>query len=192
MAEEATAAPKKKGKLKVIILGLVALLVVGGAGAGGAIYLTGGLHAGAHEEEIDEDMPQLNPKAEVSEEAVKEAKRKARQNGRPDPRVFQATYIPIEDPFTANLSGGENFVQVGIGLSTYYDAKVTEHVETHKMAIRSAILMVLSETDPVDVQTFSGKTRLKAALKNAVNDVLTNREGFGGIDDVYFTSFVAQ
>lgn len=192
MADEAAAAaPKKKGKLKIIILGLLALIVVGGGGAGAAIYLTGGLHAGAHEEEEDADHPQLNPKAEVSEEAVREAKRKAR-NGRPDPRIFQATYIAIEDPFTANLSGGENFVQVSLGLSTYYDAKVAEHVEAHKMAIRSAILMVLSETDPVDVQTHSGKVRLKAALKNAVNDVLTNREGFGGIDDVYFTSFVAQ
>ena len=38
----------------------------------------------------------------------------------------------------------------------------------------------------------SGKEALRQELKNAINNALTIREGFGGIDDVYFTSFVTQ
>ena len=101
--------------------------------------------------------------------------------------------IPLEDNFTSNLRGGEAFVQIGIGVSTYYDERVIEHARAHEMAVRSA--------DPDDAcpsrirspsPRSQGKEALKEALKNAINDVLTNREGFGGIDEVYFTSFVTQ
>ena len=46
--------------------------------------------------------------------------------------------------------------------------------------------------DEVSITTVRGKEALKLVLKNAINEVLTNREGFGGIDEVYFTSFVSQ
>ena len=46
--------------------------------------------------------------------------------GRPDPASFKATYIPLEGNFTSNLRGGDAFVQVGLGLSTFYDEHVDE------------------------------------------------------------------
>jgi flagellar FliL protein len=52
--------------------------------------------------------------------------------------------------------------------------------------------MTLTEQDPTVIGTLQGKQALKQALKNAINEALTIREGFGGIDDVYFTSFVTQ
>jgi flagellar FliL protein len=52
--------------------------------------------------------------------------------------------------------------------------------------------MTLSEADPAVVATAEGKQQLRLALRNAVNEVLTIKEGFGGIDEVYFTSFVTQ
>ena len=127
----------------------------------------------------------------ISDAAATRA-RAAAHSGRPDPRVFRTTYIPLEGNFTSNLRGGDNFVQVGLGLSTFYDDHVKENVERNMMAIRSAVILALSEADPVEITTLSGKEALKEALKNAINRVLTNREGFGGIDDVYFTSFVTQ
>jgi flagellar FliL protein len=60
------------------------------------------------------------------------------------------------------------------------------------MAIRSAVLLALSEQDAGALSTPQGKEQLKAKLRLAVNDVLKKREGFGGIDDVYFTSLVIQ
>jgi flagellar FliL protein len=182
------AAKKKGGKLKKLIL-LVVILAAIGAGAAGGWYALGGF--GGHGEEADADQPQLVVREGVSSSAAARAEARAHA-GHPDPRVFQATYIPLEGNFTSNLSGGDAFVQIGIGLSTYYDERVSTAVERHSMALRSAILMTLSEADPVEIATPSGKTRLKETLKNAINNVLTNREGFGGIDDVYFTSFVTQ
>ena len=176
---DAAAKPGKKGgkKKKLILLLLVVLL---GAGSGGG-----------HAADAHADEPQLVVKDGVSEAAAERARAAAR-SGRPDPRIFKTTYIPLEGNFTSNLRGGDSFVQVGVGLSTFYDDHVKENVERNMMALRSAIILTLSEADPVEITTLSGKEALKNALKDAINRVLTNREGFGGIDDVYFTSFVTQ
>lgn len=187
---------KKSGKMKKIMLILIVLILVGGGGAAGGLYaMTGSVFGGGHaaEEEEGPERPELVVREGVSEAAADRARERAAQpNASPDARVFQATYIPLEGSFTSNLADGEAFVQIGIGVSTYYGAPVAERVAAHDMAIRSAILMTLSEQDPVAITTLPGKTALKQQLKNAINEVLTNREGFGGIDDVYFTSFVTQ
>jgi flagellar FliL protein len=182
-------AKKKGGKKKKLILLLVALIVIGGGAAGG-YFAMGGFRS--HHEDTNPDLPQLVVKEGVSDEAAEAGRARARQNGHPDPHVFQSSYIPLEGNFTSNLHGGDAFVQIGLGVSTYYDTHVTDNVTRNMMAIRSAVIMILSEADPVDITTFQGKQRLKEALKNAINGVLTNREGFGGIDEVYFTSFVTQ
>jgi flagellar FliL protein len=186
---EADAKPKKKGgkKKKLILLLLVVLL-----GAGGGYYAMYGL-PGSHSaaEDPHADDPQLVVREGVSSAAADRARAAAR-GGRPDPRVFKTTYIPLEGNFTSNLRGGDNFVQIGLGLSTFFDDHVKDNVERNMMAIRSAIILAISEADPVEITTLSGKEALKNALKDAINRVLTNREGFGGIDDVYFTSFVTQ
>lgn len=185
---EAGAKPKKKGgkKKKLILLLIVVLL-----GAGGGYYAMYGL-PGSHrnaEAEQHADEPQLVVRDGMT---ATDAQRTAARQGRVDPHVFKTTYIPLEGNFTSNLRGGDNFVQIGLGLSTFYDDHVKEAVERNMMAIRSAIILTLSEADPVEITTLSGKEALKNALKDAINRVLTNREGFGGIDDVYFTSFVTQ
>ncbi|MBV9883447.1 MAG: flagellar basal body-associated FliL family protein [Sphingomonadaceae bacterium] len=174
--------------MKKLILLLVALIVIGGGAAGGYFAMGGFRH---HADEPNPDLPQLVVKEGVSDETAAAARVRAR-GGHPDPHVFQSTYVPLEGNFTSNLRGGDAFVQVGLGVSTYYDTHVTENVTRNMMAIRSAVIMTLSEADPIDITTFQGKQRLKEALKNAINAVLTNREGFGGIDEVYFTSFVTQ
>jgi flagellar FliL protein len=183
-------APKKKKRGKKLLFLILALLVIGGGAAGGYFAVYGGGHEA---EEEDPNQPQLVVREGVSEEAATEARQRARgRNGRPDPRVFQATYIPLEGQFTSNLRGGDAFVQIAIGVSTYYDQRVGERLTAHNMAIRSAVLTALSEADPVAITTLRGKEELKETLRNAINNVLTNREGFGGIDEVYFTSFVTQ
>ena len=187
---EAAEPKKKKKKGRKLLFLILALLVIGGGAAGGYYAVWGGGHEAEAE---DPNQPQLVVREGVSEEAAAEARQRAHgRNARPDPRVFQATYIPLEGQFTSNLRGGDAFVQIQIGVSTFYDQRVGERLTAHNMAIRSAILTTLSEADPVAITTLRGKEELKETLRNAINNVLTNREGFGGIDEVYFTSFVTQ
>lgn len=191
MSETEQPKPRKKSRLKKLLILTVALIVIGGGGAGAVLYASGGVMPGSAAEHEDTDQPQLVPRDGANPASVDAARARARQ-GQVDPRLFQPTYVPLEGNFTSNLRGGGSFVQIGLGISTYYDEGVIENVRKHDMAIRSAILMALTEQDPQNIATVRGKQALKIALRNAINEVLTNREGFGGIDEVYFTSFVSQ
>ena len=59
-------------------------------------------------------------------------------------------------------------------------------------AALSTLLTVLADTPEGDVYSPEGKARLQVRLTAAINKVLTDTEGFGGIDRVYFKSFLVQ
>ena len=58
--------------------------------------------------------------------------------------------------------------------------------------MRSAILMALGDTTEEQVFTSEGKKQLQKRLAKAINDTLKQKEGFGGVGNVYFTNFVVQ
>ncbi|WP_106639013.1 flagellar basal body-associated FliL family protein [Allosphingosinicella vermicomposti] len=185
---------KKPGKMKKILLMTVLIVGIGGGGVGAGLY-AGGMLPGAggksHAPVIDPNQPHLVPRDGTSEADA--AKYHSAQGDKsPDPRLFKASYYPLEQNFTVNLRDTDGFMQLGLGVSTFYDERVLENVKTHEMAIRSAVLLALSDQDSIALATPQGKDQLRKDLKKAVNDVLKAKEGFGGIDDVYFTSMVMQ
>ncbi len=182
---------KKRGRgKKILVLGTL-LLLLGGGGAGAALYASNAGLIGGEPAPAEPDRPHLVLRDGVSES---EAARYFSRTGdkRVDPTKFQATYHPLGENFTSNLRDGNGFVQIGLGVSTYYDEKVVENVKLHEMAIRSAVLLALSEQESTALGTPQGKEQLKTSLRGSINEVLKKKEGFGGIDDVYFTSFVIQ
>jgi flagellar FliL protein len=194
------AAPRKKGKFKKLLFIGVGAIVLIGAGAGAGIYF-GALSA--HEAKPEDHYPKLvlrseggdAPPAEgESEEAPLKTGTVSVPNDKykVDPRKYEITYYPISEAFTTNLADGSGFLQIGISLSTFYDGKVINNIKRQAVPIRSVVLMVLAEQDPALLSTSQGKQRLQRQLTAAINDVLHDKEGFGGIDNVYFTSLVIQ
>lgn len=189
--EKGTEAKPKKGKGKTILMGLMAVLLLGGGGAAGGYFLAGSLGP-AHEEAEDPNRPKLIAQ-DGSEIAVNAA-------GKPQADVpaglseaaFKASYHRIEEPFTSNLKDSSSFAQISLAVSTYYDERVLTNIQTHEMAIRSAVLMVLAEQDASELSTQIGKRALQKRLTQEMNAVLSEKSGFGGIDDIYFTNFVIQ
>lgn len=182
---------KKKGKGKKIFLLLGGLALLGGGG-GAALYASNaGLIGGGGNGPAEPERPNLVLRDGVSET---EAARHFSRTGdkRVDGTKFVASYYPLTESFTSNLRDDSGMVQVGLGVSTFYDESVLENVKTHEMAIRSAVLLVLTEQDSTVLSTGQGKEALKQRLRAAVNEVLKKKEGFGGIDEVYFTSLVIQ
>jgi flagellar protein FliL len=179
---------KKAGKKKLLLIGTT-LLLLGGGGAGAALFATG--MVGGKSGPAQPDRPQLVPREGVSEY---DAARYFSPTGdkKVDPTKFQATYIPLKDKFTSNLNDGDGFVQIELGVATYYDERVAQAVEKHDIPIRSAIIETLTSNGSMTIAAPDGKAKLRAALRKSVNDVLKQKEGFGGIDDVYFTSFIMQ
>jgi flagellar FliL protein len=83
-------------------------------------------------------------------------------------------------------------VQVSIACSTHRDYRVVLWLKKHELAIRSAMLAVLADTTDESIQTPQGKEALQRRLTAAINKVLTDTEGFGGVDAVYFKNFIIQ
>ncbi|BBD98913.1 flagellar basal body-associated protein FliL [Sphingobium amiense] len=109
-----------------------------------------------------------------------------------NPAAYQATYFQLPQPFTSNMSDTDAFAQISVAVSTYYDYRVIAAVKQHEMPIRSQVLMMLAEQPQELLDTPKGKQMLQKKIRDVVNDVLKQKTGYGGVDNVYFTNFVIQ
>lgn len=204
--ESADAPKKKKKKNLLLLVGLPVLLLGGGGGAAFYGMQAGWFSATAHAEQNDE--PRLVPKSEEKRASMSgggegghggegEGGAAPGHGGKPTPKgeggdKYASSYYPMEKEFTSNLQDSVHFVQVGIAVSTPYDERVLENIKTHEIAIRSAVLMALGETTEDEVFTAEGKRHIQDRLAKAINGVLKEKEGFGGVSNVYFTNFIVQ
>ena len=191
-------AKPKKAKGKGMLVKLVAGLVLVGAGGGGtfALVKSGMLGGGEGEAHAKEDnTPKLVRKGEEDPFAPKaegkEGEGPAEVEG-DGGSEYRTSYYNFADDFTSNLKNSSALVQISIACSTRRDGRVLMWVKKHELAIRSEILVVLADTPEEDAFTPEGKERLQKRLTAAINKVLTQTEGFGGVDAVYFKSFLVQ
>lgn len=198
MSDKKNKEPKPK-KGKGLVVKLVAGLVLVGAGGGGtfALVKSGMLGGGEGEAHVKEDnQPKLVRKGEEDPFAPK-AEAKEGEGGAAEVEgdggsEFKTSYYNFTDEFTSNLKNSSALVQISLACSTRRDGRVLMWLKKHELAIRSQILVVLADTPEEDAFTPQGKDRLQKRLTDAINKVLTETEGFGGIDKVYFKSFLVQ
>jgi flagellar FliL protein len=183
---------KGKGGIIKIALGAVLLLGVGAGGAYGAFAM--GLF-GTAGGPAEPDQPKLVLKGEEDPYtlpgAEKEKDAAAPVYGEGGSK-YRTAYYSFEDSFTSNLADSPGLVQVELAVSTRRDGRVLQWVKSHELAIRSAILAQLAATTEAEVYDVEGKKRLGERLTQAVNDVLEENEGFGGVDAVHFRGFLVQ
>ena len=195
--EESAAPKKKKGKGKKMLFLLVGLVLIGGGTAGG-LYAAGvGPFKHAGEALAAVTGPRLVPKSEQKRIGLGTGEGGGAGASKPGTtgtggEKYASNYYAMEKEFTANLQDSVHFVQVGIAISTPYDDTVIENIKTNEIAVRSAVLMTLSDTSEEQVFSTDGKKQLQARLTQAINAVLKEKEGFGGVGNVYFTNFIVQ
>ena len=191
MAEN-DAEPKAGGGLvkKLLIFGGGGLLLITiGLGAG---YLIFGGGQPDPSEEIEEIIERKMQEREAAEEEVDNSTPQKMSKDTPEEEVFETIYHEFPGTFTTNLAGSRKMLQVGVGVSTQYDDTVMMNVESHQLALRSVILGVISNFSEDDVKGATGRDKLAAALRDAINGKLEVLENFGGVEEVHFTSFVLQ
>jgi flagellar FliL protein len=188
-------APKKKGgKGKLIVFVLLAVLLAGGGTVGGlwAAGMLGGAKGAIAE------GPKLVPKSEQKRPGADGKEGEAATSGGAKPPSgsggdkYASNYYALDKDFTSNLRDSPHYVQIGIAVSTPYDDSVIENLKTNEIAVRSAVLMALGDATEEEVTTGDGKKHLAQRLVQAINATLKQKEGFGGISNVYFTNFVVQ
>ena len=191
MSDDAKAAPAKKGGKKKLILLVIGALGLAGGGVAGGMVAAGMGGGGAHAaEKEDPDAPKLVVRE--GQHADPTVAHRPVGSFAPDPRAYKPSYYPMDQNFTSNLRDTDGIAQMGIGVSTFYDQKVLDNFKDNEMPIRSAVLETIASQDAFVLETPEGKAQLQSRLKDAMNKVLVEKTGYGGIDSVYFTSFIIQ
>ena len=194
MADEENEEPKKKSGLVKILLFVFAgiLFIAVGLGVG---YLMFGSQQPDPSDEIDAIIEKTKDEAEAEKQAALEQVENAAEKvakEKPEAETFVTTYFEFPGTFTTNLRSSRRFLQLGLGVSTQYDNSVMLNIETHQLALRSEILNVMSEFTEEDIQGKAGRESLAKALADGINKKMLKLEGFGGVEEVHFTSFVLQ
>jgi len=198
MSKEATpeeAGPRPKPAKKGMMVKVMACLGLVGVGGGAAygLMLRGMIGEATHTE--DDNKPKFvlkgeeDPYAPPSEGHTENLGEEIDGVGG---SPYRTSYYSFAEEFTSNLRSSGHFVQLSLAASTNYDGRVLMWMKKHELAIRSAILIVLADTSEEEAYSVDGKARLQKRLTAAINKVLTQNEGFGGVKDVLFKSYIVQ
>ena len=212
MAEENNQEEGKKSPIKLILM-IVGGITLLGAGIGLGIFMGGGedtdpsaeisqiIEKKENPDKSDEDAEGNEEEESASNDCSEEEKDeegncptgpKKIPKITPEEEIFTTTYYEFPGNFTSNLKGSKKFLQISVGVSTQYDEQVMANVESHQLALRSEILTTMSEFTSDEIAGREGKDSLANSIKDSINDMLMKVEGFGGIENVHFTSFVIQ
>lgn len=188
---------KKKGGALMKIVVPVAMLAIGGGGVFGLVaagIIGGG--GGEHVVVKVDNNPKLVRKGEEDAYAPA-AKEGEGEGGGADVdgeggSEFRTIYYNFAEDFTSNLKNSDGLLQINISASTRRDYRVILWMKKHELAIRSALLIAIADTPEEEVMSPEGKAHLQKRLTAAINKVLVENEGFGGVDNVYFKTFIVQ
>jgi len=181
--------PKKKKPILLILVIVLSVIILVMSVMFGTLYFSGYFEhkseAAAHEK-VDE----LEKAAEDAHNATPEGPSKVKKEA--EATRFENTYLEIDKEFMTNITNSKKIMVVKIAVMTHYDSRVFDNVKKHEYAIRSAVLDVMRQSTEADVSKQDFRVELAAKIKVVMNDMLMKYEDFGGIEDVFFTSFVMQ
>ena len=199
MAEEVEEEQKKGGLIKIIIFVVAGIMLIA-VGLGIGYFIFGGepepdpsaevnqIIEGKETEKKEKEESSEKKEGEEGEEGV------IKKNVKEVPEVdtYETTYFEFPGDFTTNLKDSRKFLQVSVGVSTQYDEKVMEVVDSHQLALRSEILSTISDFTEEEISGSDGKKKLSERLMVVLNKKLEALNEFPGIEDVYFTAFILQ
>ncbi len=162
--QEGAGAPKKKGKLGLLLM-IAGVVVLGGGGA--AAYLLLGGHK--------------DPKA-VAAAKAKEAEK------------LPALYVALDPPFVVNFEAEQlvRFLQVTVQVMSR-DPATVELIKTNDPVVRNDLLLLLGNQSYTTISSREGKEKLRLQSLEAVRKVVVSAGGKPEkVEAIYFTSFVMQ
>ena len=162
--------PKGSGIKKIIMFAVVGLVMLG-VGIGGTVFMMGS--GDSSSEEMAEEM--------MEEEMMEE------------PMMKESIYHDLHPAFVANFSGQskKRYMQVYV-VAMANEQSVIDDLKLHMPAVRNNILMTLSRKTSDEVATVEGKEMLRQEVLETVQETMREKTGEEGIQDLYFTKFVAQ
>jgi len=205
MAEEAAvveegAEPKPKSKLIPIILGAVGVIVLVAGTMLATLFFTGFFKPKPPTLTAEERIALgLDPEPNAAGKDGKDGKGKDGKDGKPEklkksPQAerFDFNYFKMENEFLVNVSGSKKVMSIQVAVMTRYDQKVIDNLKKHEFALRSVMMDVMRQSQDADINKPEFRVDLAKKLRDAMNALLEKYEEFGGVEDVFFTSFIVQ
>ncbi len=161
-----------KGKLFLIIGGVVALIALAGVGAFFALKSN-------------------EPSTEVVGSGSAEHTDEILPEGHNDEDEFDEGEEPLGamyplDAFVVNLAGG-GFIRVQV-TTEFVEREVPKRFYVRLTPIKDALISLFASKRKEDIVSKDGKDELRTEIKDSINDVLKKEE----VRKVYFTQFVVQ
>ena len=180
---------KKSPLVKIIVLAVVGIIVLAGAVVG-TLFAVGFFDKKDHKA-AQEKLHELE--AHASGAAASAASAPVRQSKKsPEIQRFESSYMEMEKPLIVNMTGSRKAMSANIALMTFYDDRVFKNVKKHDFALRAAALDVMRQVTEDMVSKPEFRKDLASKIRDEMNAVLMKYEDFGGIEEVYFTSFLIQ
>jgi flagellar FliL protein len=194
---EEGAEQKPKSKLIPIILGAVGLIVLVAGTMLATLYFTGFFKPKPPTLTAEERIALgLDPEVDA---AGKDGKGKDGKDGKPEklkksPQAerFDFNYFKMENEFLVNVTGSKRVMSIQVAVMTRYDQKVIDNLKKHEFALRSVMMDVMRQSQDADINKPEFRVDLGKKLRDAMNALLEKYEEFGGVEDVFFTSFIVQ
>ena len=187
---------RKLPLVKILLLVVLVLLVLVGA-IGATLFLTGYFDqkdeqtAEAQLSQASQQAKQGGPAGSGGAGAGAGDPQRVTKNS-PEITRFEYRYHEYDRELLANLTASRKVMQVQVAFMTRYDDRVINNLKKHEFALRSVALDVMRQTTEADLEKPDFRKLLSERLRTDLNAVLEKFEDFGGIEEVYFTSFVVQ
>ena len=110
----------------------------------------------------------------------------------PEAQKFEFSYHQMEREFLVNITGSKKVMSIQVAVMTRYDQRVVDNVKKHEFALRSVMMDVLRQATEPDLDKPEFRVDLAKKLRDAMNTKLESFEDFGGVEEVFFTSFIVQ
>lgn len=159
--------PKKKGKLKWIIIAVVLL----GVGAGGYFM----------KDTIMGMLGMADPAEQTEEEQMSPEERAAA----PD---FEGVMASV-DPFVANLNDplGKRYIKLGLEVELL-DEKAVEEFDEAQIKIKNMLLILLGSKKPQEMLGPKNQIVLQQEIVDRINQII----GEGKVINIYFSTYILQ
>ena len=189
--EEIEVEGKKKSPLiKIVVIALVAILLLVGT-AVGTMFVTGFFDK-KDTAAAEQALKNMEAGAADSKAAASEAAPQKKAKESPELQRFENSYMELEKPLVSNLTNTRKVIQLNLAIMTHYDERVFKNAKKHEFALRSVALDVMRQMTEADLAKPEFRKDLAAKIREEMNGVLQKYEDFGGIEEVFFTSFVVQ
>jgi flagellar FliL protein len=120
------------------------------------------------------------------------AEEEATEDSEPPEKLPEPFYQALNPPMVVNFANDSSgFMQVAVQVMAR-SKEAIEVVKANEPAVRNALIMLYAGKTRDDVLSREGKEKLRAETLAEVQNVLAPYAGETTVEDVYFTSIIAQ